>query len=166
MQLKLAYPLRNPNVVASHSLGKSTPVYDISEHYQFNDVRDLLIRNIDLGTSLASCFTSPTSSPDSSHREPDHAVVLMRGHGCTVVASTIEECVYRAIYTKENATVQTTSLGLRMAYHGSHGSAADIQYLHDDEIGGTTAISQTAWGRAWGLWVREVEGSQLYINGS
>lgn len=90
----------------------------------------------------------------------------MRGHGCTIVAPTIEECVYRAIYTKENAIVQTTSLGLRMAYHGNGGSAADIQYLHDDEIGGTTAISQTAWGRAWGLWVREVEGSQLYINGS
>ena len=89
----------------------------------------------------------------------------MRGHGYTVVAPTIEECIFRAIYTKENAIIQTTSLGLRMAYHGRDGSVAEIQYLHDDEITGTTAISQTGWSRAWGLWLREVEASHLYVNG-
>ena len=134
-------------------LGTSTPVYDISKHYEADGVRDLLIRSVGLGTSLASCFASGEG--------PDHAVVLMRGHGYTVVAPSIEECIFRAIYTKENAIIQTTSLGLSMAYHGS---GKGIEYLRDDEIAGTTAISQTAWTRAWGLWVREVEALQLYVS--
>ena len=144
-------------------LGTSTPVYDISKHYQANDTRDLLIRNIGLGQSLASCFTSTHGSNDKA----GHAVVLMRGHGYTIVATSIEECIFRAIYTRENAIIQTTSLGLSMAYHdSSNGKSATIEYLHDDEIAGTTAISETAWARAWGLWVREVEASQLYVSES
>ena len=148
----------------SYFTGTSTPVYDISEHYQSDDTRDLLIRNTSLGNSLASCFASSHLSSSSSHHEPNHSVVLMRGHGYTIVAPTIEECIFRAIYTKENAIILTTSLGLRLAYQGSDGSVADIQYLHDDEITDSSAISQNTWSRAWGLWLREVEVSHLYVN--
>lgn len=88
----------------------------------------------------------------------------MRGHGYTVVAHSIEECVFRAVYTKENAAIQTTSLGLTAAYLGTGEAVPDPEYLHDDEIAGTTAMTQSASGRAWGLWVREVEAARLYVN--
>ena len=147
-------------------IGKSTPVYDISKHYGPDAIRDVLVRDIDLGTSLASCFAHSHSSSSPTHRNPDEAVVLMRGHGYTVVGSSIEECIFRAIYTKENAMIQTAALGLRLANHGKDTPDGDIEYLRDDEIAGTAAISRTAWSRAWGLWLREVEASQLYVLGS
>lgn len=83
----------------------------------------------------------------------------MRGHGYTVVADCIEECVMRAVYTNDNAIIQTTSIGLKAAYH----SAGDIEYLHEDELTGAKDLSHSGWGRAWGLWVREVEAAQLYV---
>ena len=150
-------------------LGPSTPVYEISKHYQADDVRDLLIRNIDLGKSLASCFiNSQADQTSAGNPDPTHAVVLMRGHGYTIVAPSIEACIFRAIYTKENAIIQTTSLGLSMAYRDpSHaGAGRDIEYLRDDEIQGTTDLSKHSWRRAWGLWVREVEALELYVNQS
>ena len=88
----------------------------------------------------------------------------MRGHGYTVAASSIEQCVFRAIYTKENAAIQTASLGLRAAYLGNGDTSSAIQYLHDDEIAGTLAMTQSAWSRAWGLWLREVETANLYVS--
>lgn len=39
----------------------------------------------------------------------------MRGHGLTVVGESIEESVFRAIYTAENARMQTVSLTLQLA---------------------------------------------------
>jgi ribulose-5-phosphate 4-epimerase/fuculose-1-phosphate aldolase len=142
-------------------IGTSTPVYDIAKHYQPSDIRDLLIRNTALGESLASCFSSKAPT---SEDQPEHSVVLMRGHGYTVAGSSIEECVFRAIYTKENAVIQTTSLLLRTAYPGGGDAAPSLQYLHDDEITGTTGISVSGWGRAWDLWTREVEAAPLYVN--
>jgi ribulose-5-phosphate 4-epimerase/fuculose-1-phosphate aldolase len=156
----LDVPLR-PCLHMAGFLGPSTPVYDISEHYQGDNVRDILIRDAALGHSLAACFAGPESSASS---EPHHAVSLMRGHGYTVVAPTLEECIFRAIYTKVNAIILTTSLGLSAAFHGAGGgSGHGIEYVRDDELVGTKAISQTAWARAWGLWLREVEASQLYV---
>lgn len=91
----------------------------------------------------------------------------MRGHGYTVVAGSMEECIFRAIYTKENAIIQTTSLGLNLAYRGASSQRAEneaqVQYLRDDEIEGAGAISTSSGSRAWGLWVREVEASPLYV---
>ncbi|KIX07446.1 uncharacterized protein Z518_02099 [Rhinocladiella mackenziei CBS 650.93] len=144
-------------------LGTSTPVYDIAKHYQPDDIRDLLIRNAPLGESLASCFCDSQRTSPAEQNEPAHSVVLMRGHGYTVVASSIEQCVFRAIYTKENAIIQTASLGLRAAYQGNGDTAPAIQYLQDDETAGALAMTQSAWGRAWGLWVREVEVATLYV---
>lgn len=158
-------------------LGSSTPIYDVSKHYQPDDIRDLLIRNPRLGGSLASYFASSSSlsipADRKEHLELDHAIVLMRGHGYTVAAPSMEECIFRAIYTKQNAAIQTTSLGLMTAaaQHctdaGGQGNSTDselkaIQYLHDDELEEAAGISRTGWQRAWELWVREVEASPLY----
>lgn len=87
----------------------------------------------------------------------------MRGHGYTVASTSIETCVFRAIYTRENAVILTTSLSLRAAIPANVDAAASIEYIHDDEIAGTSDISQSGWARAWGLWVREVEAANLYV---
>ena len=39
-------------------LGKSTPVFDIAQHYQKGDTQDMLVRNTHLGAALASTFSS------------------------------------------------------------------------------------------------------------
>ena len=87
----------------------------------------------------------------------------MRGHGFTVVGSSIEECVLRAVYTAENATVQTTSLMTSAAYYGaSHWGG--LQYLRPDELGPATSMTEWSSMRPWNLWLREVELAELYEN--
>jgi ribulose-5-phosphate 4-epimerase/fuculose-1-phosphate aldolase len=120
----------------------------------------MLIRNTHLGNALASHFADSESAT-----LPDYAVVLMRGHGLTVIAPTIQDCVLRAVYTQKNASIQTTSLLTNAAYFGSSGAShAEIQYLSEEES--TAATEMTRWSamRPWGLWLREVEAAGLYVN--
>ena len=60
---------------------------------------DLLIRNAELGDALAKTVGSA-------------AVVLMRGHGSTVVGSSLPVAVYRAIYTEVNAKARSQPLNM------------------------------------------------------
>jgi ribulose-5-phosphate 4-epimerase/fuculose-1-phosphate aldolase len=145
-------------------LGTRTPVYDNAEYIRAGvDVPDMLIRNTHLGCALASHFADSESGTS-----PDHAVVLMRGHGLTVLAPTIQDCVLRAVYTQKNASIQTTSLLMHAAYFGSSRAATaptpEIKYLSEDES--RAALDMTRWSalRPWGLWLREVEATGLYVN--
>jgi len=82
----------------------------------------------------------------------DHNVVLMRGHGDTVVGPYIRETVSRAIYTEVNARLllQTLSLG------------APIEYLDPAEnremmkVGHSTAGSSHGVDRIWQMWLDEL----------
>lgn len=141
-------------------LGSKTPIYDNAKYVRAEvDVPDMLIRNTHLGGALASHFADSENAT-----EPDHTVVLMRGHGLTVLAPTIQDCVLRAVYTQKNASIQTTSLTTRAAYFGSNGAPVEIQYLSEDES--KAALDMTRWSamRPWGLWLREVEATGLYVN--
>lgn len=135
--------------------GPVTPVFDIHEHYESTSVRDLLIRSTQSGQALAACFDSPKEVPD-------HSVVLMRGHGYTTAAGGIEECVFRALYARENATVQTAAIGLAAAHQRNSDSVTQVHYLYEGEIQDASNIAVQAWKRAWDLWVREVEVAGLY----
>jgi ribulose-5-phosphate 4-epimerase/fuculose-1-phosphate aldolase len=122
----------------------------------------MLIRNTHLGNALASHFANSESG-----RQPDYAVVLMRGHGLTVIAPTIQDCVLRAVYTQKNAGIQTASLLTHAAYFGSNGGAAsraEIKYLSEDESKAATEMTRWSALRPWGLWLREVEAAGLYVN--
>jgi HCOMODA/2-hydroxy-3-carboxy-muconic semialdehyde decarboxylase len=72
-------------------------------------------------------------------------VVLMRGHGSTVVGASIEQVVYRAIYAEVNARLQieATQLG-------------PVTYLNAQEARMAAATNDTVVSRPWELWVREV----------
>ncbi|KAL2838541.1 class II aldolase and Adducin N-terminal domain-containing protein [Aspergillus pseudoustus] len=151
-----------PCVHMSGFLGKHVPKFNIAEYYSEEDVRDLLIRNQRLGNHLSACFSKETNT---SH----HPVVLMRGHGFTVVGGGIEESVFRAIYTAENARIQTASLTLQLTATtsttatGAH-PVQSLYYLDDSEIRATTQMTQWSVMRPWNLWVHEAEANPLYTN--
>jgi ribulose-5-phosphate 4-epimerase/fuculose-1-phosphate aldolase len=70
----------------------------------------------------------------------DKPVVLMRGHGDTVVGSTIGHAVFRAYYTEVNARLQMQAIAL----------GGPISYLNQFEI-----RKREGWERNWELWKRE-----------
>ncbi|RFU30116.1 hypothetical protein B7463_g6228, partial [Scytalidium lignicola] len=144
-----------------HSSG--APVYDNAKHLRPGvDIPDMLVRNTHLGAALASKFSTASST------SPDQSVVLMRGHGMTVVGPTIQDCVLRAIYTQNNATIQTTALLTRAAWRSELAQgqepAEPIHYLSEEEA--NAAMEMTKWSamRPWKLWLREVEAAGLYVN--
>ncbi len=74
-------------------LETGAPVFDIRKEY---GMTNLLITQADLGQSLAATLGNS-------------AVVLMRGHGATVVGSSVKEAVFRAVYTMVNAKTNAAS---------------------------------------------------------
>ncbi|PVI03400.1 hypothetical protein DM02DRAFT_612328 [Periconia macrospinosa] len=180
-------------------LGTNVPVWNASSAYPSGSKHDLLVRNAQLGASLSAAFKPATSAgfiyskvrsalpaqiggSQEPDKNPDHAVVLMQGHGFTTLAHGIEEAVYQAIYTKESAKAQTAALLLRNASFGhivegkidvegggkiksaSVKTEGDIAYLSDREAHDSWEAMQGTLARPWGLWVREVEINPLYRN--
>jgi ribulose-5-phosphate 4-epimerase/fuculose-1-phosphate aldolase len=87
----------------------------------------------------------------------------MRGHGFTAAGASIEESVFRAIYTAENARVQSASLNLQYAAGTSPLKRdAPLYFLDDTELLAATRMTQWSVMRPWDLWAREVEGNGLY----
>ncbi|KAK0642028.1 class II aldolase and Adducin N-terminal domain-containing protein [Cercophora newfieldiana] len=125
------------------------PVYDSAQHRQSGDVPDLLVRNEYLAYELAKRF------------DDGNVVTLMRGHGLTVVAQSVELAVLRAIYTKKNAVIQMAAMTLCTA---TGTKLEDIHYLGEDEAEAAANMTRWSGARPWELWVREVEASGLYVN--
>ena len=72
-------------------IGQGAPVFEIRA--AGGNATDLLISNNHLGRALAEHFDG-------------HDIVLMRGHGSTVVGGSIKQAVYRAVYAEFNARYQ------------------------------------------------------------
>ena len=125
-------PLR-PLYHMSGFLGAGTALFEIRE---VAGNTDLLIRDQALGRALAMALGS-------------HSVVLMRGHGSTVVGSSVEQAVYRAIYAELNARLQSQAVAL-----------GDPIYLNGDEAALAAASNDTQLERVWELWTRRVGGSE------
>ncbi|CAK4000976.1 Hypothetical predicted protein [Lecanosticta acicola] len=179
-------------------MGPQVPIYDISLHYRSSDeLHSLLVTNSHLGEALAAGFNPSTnfskatsmiksylisqSTKSSPPSFPPNPTVLMRGHGFTCIGTSIEESVYRAIYTCANARVQTTALLMQNSYNtgllaerfgwkednpGQAGAAKQegIKFLSERE-------SKDSWKglgkhieRPWELWCREVQQVALYSN--
>lgn len=138
------------------------PVWDIGAMYQSGEQQDLLVRNARLGTGLASAF----KDGEDEAVKPDHNVVLMRRHGYTTHGTDIESAVYRAIYTKINAGIQTNAALVRQAFSQMGGKDAkhDFEALSNDMCNGCMKMNEGTQDKPWRLWVAEVEKSSLYIN--
>lgn len=107
-------------------IGTQAPVFEIRECV--GDGSDLLIRNSELGVALAKSL-----GPKS--------VVLMRGHGATVVGATLPEAVYRGVYLDINARLQLQAMGL-----------GPVNYLTEAEGEAAAATTAGQIGRAWEMW--------------
>lgn len=139
--------------------GKNIPNFDIAEFYTASDVRDLLIRNQRLGEQLAKSFAFDDEGPK-------HPVVLMRGHGLTIVGNSIKQSVFRAIYTAENAKVQTIAMSLQAAASSRQAepNVTTMRYLDDTELSATAEMTDWSSQRPWMLWIKEIELNGLYVN--
>ena len=111
-------------------LGERVPIFEIREIA--GEDSDLLIRSRALGAALAASLGAKP-------------VVLMRGHGATVVGTSIKEVVFRAVYTQVNAEIQLQAAAL-----------GPVNYLSAGECRSTTASVGSQVDRAWDLWKREV----------
>ncbi|KAK5126295.1 hypothetical protein LTR85_010531 [Meristemomyces frigidus] len=174
-------------------MGAQCPIYDIQQHYKSSDpLHSLLVTNEHTGAGLAAGFNPSTmlskgtnlirsfvtSQSSQAPDFPPNPTVLMRGHGFTCIGATIEEAVYRAIFTCTNARVQTTAMLMQGSYNvGLVGERfgggeketgpakhEDIKYLSERECKDAWTANQGHAERPWKLWCAEVKNSGLYQN--
>lgn len=122
-------PLR-PVWHMSAFLGVQTPVFEIRDIA--GNSSDLLIRNSALGAALAQALG-------------DESVVLMRGHGATIVGPDLRQAVFRAVYTELNARIQIDAMRL-----------GTVDFLTAREAQAAAAANAGQVNRAWDLWARKI----------
>lgn len=141
-------------------------VWDIATAYrdcpaEANQKQHLLVNNPRLGDSLAAAFSAAPASTQQQRVgacELRRQVVLQRGHGFAVVGKNLQEVVYRAIYTQENAKVQ------RDALNACGGSGGAVHYLSREEARDCVEMADGAVHKAWPLWVKEASLGIMFEN--
>jgi len=116
-------------------LGAGTPVFEIRDFA--GPSSDLLISDNRLGSALAQTLGSGPA-------------VLMRGHGSTVVGSTLRQAVFRAVYTEVGARLQSEAMKL-----------GPVTYLTEGEAIATTNTNNTQIDRAWFLWLKAARSGSM-----
>lgn len=116
----------------SSFIGEDTPVFDIRD--VLGDGSDMLVRESLSAKALADCFAKAS-------------VVLMRGHGATIVGETLPKAVFRAVYTEINARIQLQSMALQ-----------PLTFLSAGETAAATPVNEANIVKAWDLWVDETAG--------
>jgi HCOMODA/2-hydroxy-3-carboxy-muconic semialdehyde decarboxylase len=112
-------------------LGAVTPVFEI--RHSAGESSDLLIRNQALGEALAAVLGQAN-------------VALMRGHGSVTVGTSIQQAVFRGIYTESNARLQMQAAQL-----------GPIEFLTDAEAQATSDMNDMHLDRPWQMWKRKVQ---------
>ena len=106
-----------------------------SAHFEIREAggnTDMLIRNAHLGQALARSLGGCSC-------------VLMRGHGSTVVGTSLQQAVYRAIYTEVNAKLQLQAHSL-----------GDISFLNEEEAQLSSDMNDGQIPRSWSLWIKRL----------
>ena len=112
-------------------IGEAAPVFEIRDYA--GSATDLLISNNDLGRALAQHFDG-------------NAIVLMRGHGSTVVGHSLQQAVYRAVYAELNARYQMEAMRL-----------GDVTYLTAEEAAACVRNVEPQMQRPWAFWKEAAE---------
>ncbi|MGB8526252.1 MAG: class II aldolase/adducin family protein [Rhodoplanes sp.] len=112
-------------------IGESAPVFDIRD--VAGPGTDLLISNGSLGRALAKCFAKSN-------------IVLMRGHGSTVIAPSLRQVVYRAVYAEINARYQLATMPL-----------GEVNYLTAEEAKSCERNIEAHVQRPWDLWKKQAQ---------
>lgn len=126
----------------------------------------MLVNNIRFGEALASEFINAAAPASAKDLKPAHNVVLMRRHGYTTHGRDIETAVYRAIYTKINAGIQTSATNIRHTFPQISKLKQKFEFepLTTEQCRGCIVMNEGTQDKPWRLWVQEVEKSQLYTN--
>ena len=106
-----------------------------SAHFEIREAggnTDMLISSSYLGAALARSLGR-------------HSCVLMRGHGSTVVGTSLQQVVYRAIYAEVNAKLQLGAQAL-----------GEITFLNAEEAQLSSDMNDGQLPRSWNLWVRRL----------
>jgi ribulose-5-phosphate 4-epimerase/fuculose-1-phosphate aldolase len=111
-------------------IGTEAPTFEIRD--VAGPATDLLISSPYLGRALANCCGT-------------HNVVLMRGHGSTVVGESIRQVVYRAVYAELNARYQCQAENL-----------GEVIYLTKEEGAAAVMNVEKQVARAWNLWKEQI----------
>jgi ribulose-5-phosphate 4-epimerase/fuculose-1-phosphate aldolase len=117
-------PLR-PVVAQAGFLPPRTPLFEVRDANRGDARRGVLVLNAHLGDALARALGA-------------NPVVLMRGHGETVVGRSVREATVRAIYTHIDALAQHAALAL----------SPNITALDDEELA-TNAAENFDADRPW-----------------
>lgn len=112
-------------------LGAQVPVFEI--RHAAGEASDLLVRNQTLGKALADLLGQS-------------AVALMRGHGNVVVGFSIQQVVFRAIYTENNARLQSEAMRL-----------GEINFLTQEEAQATSDMNDEHLDRPWQVWKKRAQ---------
>ena len=92
----------------------------------------------------------------------------MANHGFTTVGTCIKQVVFRAVYTHENAKVQSDALMIRSAHQATSGGPSirggKLKYLSTEQAAGGLSLGEATQDRPWDLWARQVDTAVLYIN--
>jgi ribulose-5-phosphate 4-epimerase/fuculose-1-phosphate aldolase len=123
--------LLRPIYHMSSFLGAGVPIFEIREAGGL--ATDMLIRSPELGAALA-------------RRIGKSAVVLMRGHGDVVVGCSIEQVVFRAVYTEINAKLEAEALRL---------GRGKVNFLNTEEAAKATATNNAVLSRPWEMWKQQ-----------
>lgn len=114
---------------------KGTPIFEIRDFA--GPGSDLLITSGKLGAALAESLG-------------EGPAVLMRGHGSTMVGSSLRQAVFRAVYTEVGARLQMEAMRL-----------GPVTYLTEEETVGTTKTISTQYDRSWFLWLKAARNSVM-----
>jgi len=106
-------------------LAAGAPIFDIQHKH---GMTNMLVQSSELGRSLAESLGKS-------------AVVLMRGHGATIVGSSVREAVFRAIYTTVNASLQPIAMQL-----------GEPKFLNHEEAVKTDELHRAVLDRPWDYW--------------
>ena len=115
-------------------LWSGAPVWDIRKVREEND---LLVRDRPLGAALAGALGKCNC-------------VLMRGHGMTVIGASVQEAVFRSVYTEMNARLQLQATQLE----------GPIEFLSEEEGKRSTAANAGTLERPWEVWKRNALGAR------
>jgi ribulose-5-phosphate 4-epimerase/fuculose-1-phosphate aldolase len=112
-------------------IGRQVPVWDIADDF---GPTNLLVTTAAMGASLAKTLGNGR-------------VVLMRGHGSTVVGQTLREVVFTSVYSQKNAEL---SLAAR--------NFSNVRFLADEEIdlAASLLFQPLSQNRAWEDWTKRL----------
>lgn len=134
-------PLR-PVIHTAGFLPQVTPVFEIRD--TAGEDNGILVSTNQLGAALAKALGK---SP----------VVLMRGHGDTVVGPSVKAAVYRAVYVQLNAQVEAEALAL---------GGGKVTYLNAMEAANVNKMTEgNGLERVWQIWEARANANLAPLNG-